>query len=517
MECVMQCEIDSNCRKLLDAKWPDVPKWDDVRSLHVERGSVDLICGGFPCQNLSVAGKREGLAGERSGLWFEYLRILDETRPEWVVIENVPGLLSSNGGRDFAVVLRGLVELRYRCAWRVLDAQHWGVPQRRRRVFIVGHLGASGRAAEVLFESEGVPGDTETGGKAGEDVAGVVAFEPGNLRRRCGSEPNSGTFPTLGAESQGDKFPCIAGTLHKAERGAASGTNSVPTIARQLRAQSQLAHREDMDTLVTGTVSGKWAKGTGGPAGDEAQNLVTHALTAEGSDASEDGTGRGTPLVAAYNIQNNTLQQQGINGIISKEDIYASTQETDTSKVLSVLRKSIGEEAFTEWGLGVLVSLQPSEILRKGLHGESVRREASEAGSLLGNSPSSLKENDTAGSVPEVRKGRCHRRSPLGRELPKQHTRELEAFVSKLSCTGAQQEEALRDLWDASEGIGVLRQALSAIQETRRSPNDPNPEAQKVPCVRKHGEREGAVREALHAGKEKGGIGVMSVRRLTPL
>lgn len=300
MECVMQCEIDSNCRKLLDAKWPDVPKWDDVRSLHVERGSVDLICGGSPCQDVSVAGNREGLAGERSGLWFEYLRILDEARPEWFIFENVPGLLSSAGGRDFATILRGLVQLGYRCAWRVLDAQHFGVPQRRRRVFIVGHT-RNGSAASVLFESEGMRGNPETGGKAGQDVAYALRANPSH----SGDKGDGGLNTTL-----------VAGTLHKAERGGGGFSTDFEAagglqVAHAVRANPHLAHREDMDNIVVGSVSSKWAKGTGGPAGDEAQNLVAHALTAEGSDASEDGTGRGTPIVA---FQQNTRDEVRLMG-----------------------------------------------------------------------------------------------------------------------------------------------------------------------------------------------------------
>jgi site-specific DNA-cytosine methylase len=101
-------------------------------------GPDDLLCGGFPCQDLSVAGQRAGLAGDRSGLFFEFARIIDAFRPRWVLVENVPGLLSSNGGRDFGVVLGTLADLGYGVGWRILDSRFFGVPQRRRRVFIVG-------------------------------------------------------------------------------------------------------------------------------------------------------------------------------------------------------------------------------------------------------------------------------------------------------------------------------------------------------------------------------------------
>lgn len=177
MVCVGMCEIDPRCREVLQRNSPDIPIYNDVKEIGVnthERGSVDLVCGGFPCQDLSIAGKRKGLAGERSGLWFEFARIIDELEPRWVVIENVPGLLSSDKGQDFALIIQWLAQRGYGVSWRVLDAQYFGVPQRRRRVFIVGSLG-NGRSAEVLFESEGVSRDTPKGREEGEDIARPIA------------------------------------------------------------------------------------------------------------------------------------------------------------------------------------------------------------------------------------------------------------------------------------------------------------------------------------------------------
>ena len=221
MECVGMCEIDKNAQEVLRHNFPGVNIYNDVKEIGIgthTKGSVDLICGGFPCQDLSIAGKRAGLAGERSGLWFEFARIIDELEPGWVVIENVPGLLSSDKGSDFAVIVQWMAERGYGVAWRVLDAQYFGVPQRRRRVFVVGHLG-DGRAAEVLFESEGMFGDIAKGGKEGEKEGEKVA---------------GATSPSI--VSNGD-----AHSGFRDEKGL---------VARPLRAQSQLAHREDIDTLV---------------------------------------------------------------------------------------------------------------------------------------------------------------------------------------------------------------------------------------------------------------------------
>lgn len=197
LSCAWQVEQDAACQRVLARHWPGVLHFDDMREVTGERlGTVDVICGGFPCQDVSVAGRRKGLAGERSGLWFEFHRLLGELTPRWVVIENVPGLLSSNSGRDFAIIIQGLVECGYGVAWRVLDAQYFGVAQRRRRVFIVGSLG-SGDAAQILFESEGGSGDSpprreaRAGTATGFDGrtfstsgAGFWRAGPGTLRAR---------------------------------------------------------------------------------------------------------------------------------------------------------------------------------------------------------------------------------------------------------------------------------------------------------------------------------------------
>lgn len=179
MTCAWQCENDPKASAILKRHWPNVENVGDVHD--VRRGRVepvDLICGGFPCQDLSIAGKRAGLAGKRSGLWYEFARVIDEFEPGWVIAENVPGLLSSDEGKDFAIIIQWLAKRGYGVAWRVLDAQYFGLAQRRRRVFIVGHLG-SGSAAEVLFESEGLLGDPPTRRQAGERTASVFTTRVG--------------------------------------------------------------------------------------------------------------------------------------------------------------------------------------------------------------------------------------------------------------------------------------------------------------------------------------------------
>lgn len=179
-------EIDPFARSVLASRFPEVPQLGDIVALanrelsgvvqqstdslqrrggppdseggtasSLDWRSADIWSGGFPCQDLSVAGKRKGFTdGERSVLAFTFLNLVERFRPRWLVLENVPGLLSSNNGRDLARLLREMDELGYGVSWRTLDARYFGVPQRRRRVFLVASLG-SDRSAEVLFECEG--------------------------------------------------------------------------------------------------------------------------------------------------------------------------------------------------------------------------------------------------------------------------------------------------------------------------------------------------------------------------
>ena len=211
-------EIEAFPRAVLKHHYPATPLRGDFTEVNAgDHEAIDVLVGGTPCQSFSVAGLRRGLADERGNLALEYLRLADRLRPKWLVWENVPGVLSSNGGRDFGAFLGGLVQLGYGFAYRVLDAQHFGVAQRRRRVFVVGHAGDWRRAAAVLFE-------------------------PASLRRH----------PAPSREAGEGVARCLT-------RGSGGGQR----------------YDAESETLLP----------------------VAHTLRGEGFDASEDGTGRGTPLV----------------------------------------------------------------------------------------------------------------------------------------------------------------------------------------------------------------------------
>ena len=218
-------EIDPFARSILASRFPGVPQLGDIVALadhelsgvvqqpadalqrrggpadseggttsSVDWRNADIWSGGFPCQDLSVAGKRKGFTdGERSVLAFTFLNLVERFRPRWLVLENVPGLLSSNNGRDLARLLREMDELGYGVSWRTLDARYFGVPQRRRRVFLVASLG-SDRSAEVLFECEGGCGHSVSRRTSWQDSSGASDERPhvaGALLARYHKGPTS--------------------------------------------------------------------------------------------------------------------------------------------------------------------------------------------------------------------------------------------------------------------------------------------------------------------------------------
>ena len=286
-EPVAFAEIEAFPSAVLAHHFPDVPNLGDMtkhETWNLKPGSIDLLVGGTPCQSFSVAGLRQGLHDPRGGLMLTYIEIAQRLRPRWVCWENVPGVLSSSGGRDFGSFLGALGDLGYGWAYRVLDAQYVrthrhprAVPQRRRRVFVVGCFGDWKRAAEVLLESESVRGNTSARGKARQGATADVAGSPGAASggSRCRLDGNGAYIPE-----------------------------------------------------VVQTVSAKWAKGTGGPSGDEAYNLVAPCvafasnLGTRGGDVYDDGSsptvrvgsGPSPPAVAFDARQSDVLEYGPISG-----------------------------------------------------------------------------------------------------------------------------------------------------------------------------------------------------------
>ena len=217
-ECQGFAEIAPFPSAVLEHRFPGVKNYGDFTKVTKDEvGSVDLLVGGTPCQSFSSAGQRGGLDDPRGNLALEFVRLAVRLEAKWIIWENVPGVLTSGGGRDFGSILRAFRDSGYSLAWRVLDAQWFGVPQRRRRVFLVGCVGGAS-PVPVLFESPSLRRDTPPSREAREETSG-------NVGESITSSNTRFTFP--------------------------------------------------ID--VVGTVSSNWCKGLGGPAGDEQYNLVAYA------------------------------------------------------------------------------------------------------------------------------------------------------------------------------------------------------------------------------------------------
>ena len=246
-------EIDPFASAVLTYRFPEVRNLGDFTQIPAaDAGAIDVLVGGTPCQSFSLAGHRLGLDDSRGNLTLEFLRLAARARPRWVVWENVPGVLSIDGGRTFGTVVGTLADLGYGIAYRILDAQFFGVPQRRRRVFLVGCAGGWHAAAAVLFERESLRRDLAPRRKKEEIVTAITANSLGT----CGGDPK----------------------------------------------QAQAGHI--LPAAVVGhSVSAKWAKRGSGPSGNEYHNLVAHTLRGEGFDATEDGSGKGIPLAVAFSCK----------------------------------------------------------------------------------------------------------------------------------------------------------------------------------------------------------------------
>ena len=178
-------EIEPFPCELLKQKYPAVKNYGDITQYEKwNAGQFDILVGGTPCQSFSIAGKRGGTADKRGALMYAYLGIVEAYSPRWIIWENVPGVLSSNSGYDFTSFLAGLEECGYGWAYRVLDAQYFGVPQRRRRVFVVGHIdNRTDLAAKVLFEQQGVCGNIAAGSEIQKKTTAAIGKGVNYFRR----------------------------------------------------------------------------------------------------------------------------------------------------------------------------------------------------------------------------------------------------------------------------------------------------------------------------------------------
>ena len=251
---VATVEWDKHAQSVLARRFPNSKLYGDITGVTGEQlinagfdPANGIITGGFPCQDLSVAGRRAGLTGSRSGLFWEICRLLDETKAQSFILENVPGLLSSNEGRDMGTVIRALEERGYSIAWRVLDAQHFGVAQRRRRVFIVGNLGDDWRSlTEILAIGESSARYSQQSNTKRKDITGSISDGIADDNRAGNFElydfPKESISPTLNARRAHDTM-----TYQEVARMQGFGDYQIDEIAGALKARD---HKDATDLVI---------------------------------------------------------------------------------------------------------------------------------------------------------------------------------------------------------------------------------------------------------------------------
>jgi DNA (cytosine-5)-methyltransferase 1 len=237
-------------------------------------GTIDLLAGGTPCQSFSIAGKRAGLDDPRGNLTIEFARLADRLRPAWLVWENVPGVLSIDDGRTFGAFLGILVQLGYGIAWRILDAQFFGVPQRRRRIFVVGHSGDWRPAEAVLAEFHCLSGYPPPRREAGKDIAPTLS-----------ARAHGGGGPGSHFDLDGGLIPSTGDTSHCLNAGGMGRQDFETETLLSVFQDSEFGVKEypTAGVMRAGRIP--------------EHQMVVHSLSADGFDASEDGTGRGVPMV----------------------------------------------------------------------------------------------------------------------------------------------------------------------------------------------------------------------------
>jgi len=305
-------EIDAFPRAVLAHHYPEVPLHGDFTTIKAgDYESIDVLVGGTPCQDFSVAGLRKGITGERGNLTLEFVRLAERLQPQWIVWENVPGVLSLDEGRAFGAFLGGLAELGYGFAYCVRDAQFFNLAQRRQRVFVVGYLGDWRRAAAVLFERESLSWNPPPRREKGQGFAAATAP----------SLTASGRGVERTGESRGqDPVVAVAGTLNANGKAAGSATQQDAEAGLLIPVAyggNNTAGPIDIATAVN-------AHGVPHGRQDfESETFIAHTLKGEGFDASEDGTGRGVPLgpTARAFAQNqwNEVREMDIAGALASE------------------------------------------------------------------------------------------------------------------------------------------------------------------------------------------------------
>jgi DNA (cytosine-5)-methyltransferase 1 len=319
-------EIEPFPSAVLAHHYPDTPNLGDMTQYRSwPDADVDVLVGGTPCQSFSVAGLRKGLDDPRGNLMLTFGSIAAKYRPAWLVWENVPGVLSSNGGRDFGTFLGMLGQLGYGFAYRVLDAQYFGVAQRRRRVFVVGHLGDWRRAAAVLFERHSLSGDTAPSREAGEEFTQPVA----ECLRAGGNSTGGDRPPGTDADTAGTYLLPVAQPFNVANcltARTAKGMNSTLDDG-----QTPIISHAAATTQYGDIAASLTARHDSSPCADRGQNIVAFHPTQDpisNDDGSTHALGCGSSGGAASVAVAFQSSQSGVR----LDDVHATLDSNNGSR-----------------------------------------------------------------------------------------------------------------------------------------------------------------------------------------
>jgi len=339
-------EIERFPCAVLKHHYPTVPNLGDLNG-HATWSlpAIDVVVGGTPCQSFSVAGLRQGLADPRGGLMLRFLEVARSHRPRWIVWENVPGVLSSNGGRDFGTMLGGLAELGYGWSYRILDAQFFGVAQRRRQVFVVGCLGDQRRAGTVLFESESMLGHPAKSRQAGKNIA------------------HDAGHGTRGSDIACTQYGRNAGTLtarYDSSQCADRGQNVVAFPSRLSSTQAQEAMRPDISLALTRlnpmAVADSRAVGTWWDGGQTCQTI--DAVVAKGQMMPEKNR---FPVVA---VGERSCSPANATATAIAQDAQSTSRSADVLGQLRTMSSSTAQMPTESSGRVALRRLTPRECER---------------------------------------------------------------------------------------------------------------------------------------------------------
>ena len=499
-------EIEPFPCEVLKQRFPGVQNLGDMTKIIGEkyRGTVDLLVGGTPCQGFSVAGKQGGLGDPRSALCLAYCRLLETMRPRWFVWENVPGVFSTNGGEDFRAFLRKIDEIGYSCAWRVLDAQYVrvdgyprAVPQRRRRVFVVGYLGEWQYPAEVLFEPGCLHRDTPPRREAGTGIARSVTASTGGAsgKEQQHTFVGAGGRPlnALGVDGYNG---AISGSVSATVDTRCKNVNGPTLVMAHGQANAEIS--EAVSPALTcdheAPIAFRWAASSaqGLPIGvgychtlmanrngepavcyeNHAQDSRIREIDCAPVLSAKAGTGGGNlPLVASFMVGQGS-RAGGIafsesaaptlkaamsgNGIGAQEDLAYTQNATgvmgvaynvkeegefqdgnaakiNAGKVLLLLRKEIGKDTFRKWASGRLIRISEKEILQSNLHVKGFRQKTCQGQSAMDDSTLPCEEVTSENALLYLWSDFQSRYSSYRRELAQQFLDELDVCLQKLS------------------------------------------------------------------------------------